>query len=133
MRDNIRINQREKVNMITVYQIQMTDSTYDTINALGREKAMETIPAYEAYMETMFFGAQNWKESYRAHYSKVCEIDCNDLNDAFRISNTYQNDKITMIADRMRSLSVGDICVENGAAYLVDRCGFEQIDVSMAA
>ena len=133
MRDNIRINQREKVNMITVYQIQMTDSTYDTINALGREKAMETIPAYEAYMETMFFGAQNWKESYRAHYSKVCEIDCNDLEDAFRISNTYQEDKITMIADRMRSLSVGDICVENGAAYLVDRCGFERVDVSMAA
>ena len=133
MRDNIRINQREKVNMITVYQIQMTESTYDTINALGREKAMETIPAYEAYMETIVFGAQRWKDNMAQHYSKVCEIDCNDLEDAFRISNTYQEDTITMIADRMRSLSVGDICVENGAAYLVDRCGFERVDVSMAA
>ena len=119
--------------MITVYQIQMTESTYDTINALGREKAMETIPAYEAYMETIVFGAKRWKDNMAQHYSKVCEIDCNDLEDAFRISNTYQEDTITMIADRMRSLSVGDICVENGAAYLVDRCGFERVDVSMAA
>ena len=113
--------------MITVYQIMMTDSTYDTINALGREKAMETIPAYEAYMETMFFGAQNWKESYRAHYSKVCEIDCDDLNDAFRISNTYQNDKITMIADTMRSLSIGDLVEKNDEMHIVTNYGFVQL------
>jgi hypothetical protein len=132
MRDNIRINQREKVNMITVYQIQMNDTMIDYINDFGRAEAFKEYPQYLAYSD-LSIGAERWKDNMVQHFTKVAEIDCDDLEDAFHISNTYQKDKITMIADRMRSLSVGDICVENGAAYLVDGCGFERVDVSMAA
>ena len=71
---------------------------------------------------------------FLAHYSKVCEIVAEDLNEVFQIGNIGPEEKITRL-DRMHSISVGDaIRVEEGPEmgyiYIVKPEGFERFHTS---
>lgn len=83
----------------------------------------------DEYFQVSFYG--NVPPSlFLAHYSKVCEIVAEDLNEVFEIGNIGPEDKITRL-DRMHSISVGDaIRVEEGPEmgyiYIVKPAGFER-------
>ena len=67
---------------------------------------------------------------FLAHYSKVCEIVAEDLNEVFEIGNIGPEDKITRLG-RMHSISVGDVIrveegPEMGYIYVVKPTGFER-------
>ena len=90
----------------------------------------------EEYFQVSFYG--NVPPSlFLAHYSKVCEIVAEDLDEVFQIGNIGPESKITRL-DRMCSISVGDaIRVEEGPEmgyiYIVKSFGFERFNNKEAA
>jgi len=70
-------------------------------------------------------------ENVREAYEIVAFVEAEDLDAAFRDTNTienywWENENVTEIVDKTRSTSVGDIIVEDetGIAYTVDMFGF---------
>ena len=111
----------------TVHQIQIADSVYDQVNALGHEGAAEKFPEYRAYMDTMFRGSKGYKSEYGKFYAPVCVIEADNLNRVFDIGNIGPEERIQRIAP-MHSVSVGDIIEdEQGVRHMVDNFGFEEI------
>jgi hypothetical protein len=106
---------------ITVYQIYSSNADVDRFNA-GR-----SVPSIEAW-RMMMFGARKWNPEYAEHYSPVYEIDTDDLNTAFEVTNLWNNGHLVRALDTPgRSTSVGDIFVRNGFAYIVDNFGFAEL------
>ncbi len=111
----------------TVLQIQITDSVYSNVNALGHERAAECYPEYRAYMDTMFKGSDGYKPQYSDYYKPVCVIEADSLNRVFDIGNIGPEENITRLA-QMHSVSVGDIIQDpQGTQYMVDRMGFKEL------
>jgi hypothetical protein len=108
-----------------VYQIRLTETERDTVNALGWEQACNSNPRVCAYLDKddrIVAG-----EAFRVGmYDHVATIDAKDLEDVFRISNLCIEDNITRHAS-MHSVSVGDVIVRNGVAFLVADFGFEEL------
>jgi len=86
----------------------------------------------DEYFQVSFYG--NVPSSlFLAHYSKVCEIIADDLNEVFEIGNIGPEDKITRL-DRMHSISVGDVIEdEENRLYVVKGVGFERLGEKEAA
>lgn len=111
----------------TVLQIQVADSVYDEVNALGHEAAANKYPEYRAYMDTMCRGSKAYKAEHSQYYKPVCSIDAEDLNGVFQIGNIGPESRITRLAP-MHSVSVGDIIEDpQGAQYMVNSFGFEEL------
>lgn len=106
--------------MITIYQIKLTDDQILAVNA-GR-----TVEAFTVMNRMMLgFNESKFSEDYLRHYTKGWEIDTNDLDEAFDVSNgmgdCYKGTRI----GRPRSGSVGDIFVNNeGDCFICDNFGF---------
>ena len=59
-------------------------------------------------------------------YELVATIEADDLEQVFEIGNIGPEDKINRIADRMASISVGDVIIdENDERYIVAPEGFD--------
>lgn len=108
-----------------VYQIQFTKAQYTAINA------DEIVPAFEAKnkMNIDFTGNKIGglaSEAFEAgYYTHVANITADDYNDCFEVGNIGPDDQIERIADRMYSLSVGDVIVaEDGTVVVVAPVGF---------
>lgn len=87
----------------------------------------------DEYFQVSFYGKVP-PSLFLAHYSKVCEIVAEDLNEVFEIGNIGPEDKITRL-DRMHSISVGDVIrveegPEMGYIYIVKPEGFERFHTS---
>ena len=107
--------------MIRVYQIKLTDEQVVEVNA-GKD-----VPAFNAW-NRMMLGASKFSEEYLQYYTKGWEIDTDQLDEAFEVSNgigdTYKGTRV----GRSRSGSVGDIFVdENGDCFICDTFGFAAI------
>lgn len=106
--------------MITIYQIRLTDDQIIAINA-GRE-----VPAFTVMNRMMLgFDKSKFSEDYLQYYSKAWEIDTDNLDEAFEISNgigdTYKGTRI----GRPSSGSVGNIFVnDEGDCFICDTFGF---------
>jgi hypothetical protein len=108
--------------MITVYQINLTDEQIDSINLIG----FDAVPEGHARI-TMQLGARKWKDEFAKFYTPVYEVDTDDLDDAFEITNLWENmDRVTRLK-RGSSSSVGDIFVKDGNCYIVDNFGFVNV------
>jgi hypothetical protein len=108
--------------MITVYQIELSDSDIMRANAQG----FDSTPAVAAKTR-MMIGASKWKEEYVQFYNAAYEVDTNDLDEAFEITNLWNEDhKVTRLR-RGSSSSVGDIFVKDGNCYIVDNFGFVNV------
>lgn len=108
--------------MITVYQIQMTDADYNLVNTQG----FGASPRVDARNKMLLSGHKNWKNEYAQYYTPVMEIDTDDLEEAFDVSNGYGTASSRKLA-RGRSGSVGDIFVMDDCCYIVDPFGFTAI------
>jgi len=114
--------------MIRLYQNQMLDSLYSYINNCGHSLAEQNFPEYGVKMDVMLRGKKVSFEEFTRYYTCVAEIDANDLEDAFRISNIGPAEKmISVPGERPYSMSVGDVCKLDGTFYQVMAFGFEEI------
>jgi hypothetical protein len=107
----------------------MSDSLYSYVNEHGHVAAEQEFPEYAIKMNVMLRGKKvNNFEEFIHYYKCVAEIDANDLEDAFRISNIGPAEKmISVPGERSYSMSVGDVCKLDGTFYQVMSCGFEEI------
>ena len=104
--------------MIKVYQFQLTDADIAIIDR------GEMTPCTKAYFGRSFsFKAENFQ-----YYTHVANVHTNDMEDAFRLMNLWEDASKVEKLDRCSSLSVGDILeMENGERYLCASFGFERI------
>jgi hypothetical protein len=112
--------------MITIYQISLTN---DQVNAVNAANDFGAVPAADA-MVRMQLGAKKWRSEYSRYYTPMFEVDTDDLDIAFELTNLWNNGHLVraLPGTRGRSSSVGDIFVlDSGEAYIVDCFGFEQI------
>lgn len=107
--------------MISIFQIQPTDSQVNAFNAGN------SVPAMEAKRKLMF-GADDFTPDMLQYYTETMVVDTDDLDDAFELTNLwYDESRITRITARQSSSSVGDIFGHNGRYYMVDSFGFEEL------
>ena len=110
-----------------IYQIRITSAESDEINSMENSRANH--PKFKAQTHAQF---EEWNEVNSEFYEHVANIEANDLEQVFRISNCPWEREglkspIEPIAP-MHSLSVGDIVVdENGTQWGVERYGFNKI------
>jgi len=109
--------------MITVYQIQLTDEQIDLVNEMGHD----AVPAQRAKLLVMF-GADNFRTEDLQYYTKTMQVDTDDLEEAFELTNLWNNEsRVTRIGDAQSSTSVGDIFGKDGRYYMVDSFGFQEL------
>lgn len=108
--------------MITIYQIRLSNSDIVAVNARG----WGAVPKATARAD-MMLGARKWNEEFTKYYEATYEVDTDDLDEAFEITNLWNEDyKVTRLA-RGSSSSVGDIFVKDGNCHIVDNFGFANI------
>jgi len=106
----------------SIYQIVLTGEDCDEINSM--ENPHENHPKFRAHRLTM---DGKFNEGF-GFYNKVAEIEANDLEHVFEISNLGREDAITRL-DRMHSLSVGDIVIDgNNIQWGVEDIGFAELE-----
>lgn len=108
--------------MIAVYQILFSNAEIDIYNATEDRSKAPRIAAWSR----MMLGAGKWNEEYAKLYEKVAEVDTEDLNEVFDVTNGYGTASIKRLK-RGRSGSVGDIFVKDGNCYIVDNFGFVNV------
>lgn len=100
--------------MFTVYQISSDH----------KKALMEYMP--EVLFRMTFDGKVN-EVDFLAHYSAVAKIDAATLDQVFEIGNIGPESLIERL-DRMHSISVGDVIVdEAGTKFVVSSFGFDEI------
>ena len=106
--------------MITIYQIKVTD---EQINALN---AGQSVPAFEA-KRSLMFGATNFTPDMLKYFTEVARVDTNDLEQAFELTNLWEDMSKVEKFTRMSSTSVGDIFLKGDTFYMVDNFGFKAL------
>lgn len=108
--------------MITIFQIQMTNEQVDAFNA------GESVPAITTKQKLMF-GAEKFNPSMLEHFTAVYEVETDDLEKAFELTNLWNNGHLirALHGTRGHSSSVGDIFRKGDRYYMVDRFGFEEL------
>jgi hypothetical protein len=114
--------------MITLFQNDAESKHYEQINAMGRSEAMAEYPAIEVAMDTRWDGAKAFDAKYFEFWSKVAEIDTDNLEEAFHIHNCGIEAKITRFEEQ-HSMSVGDILFDGTDYFMCDREGFAKLAV----
>lgn len=117
----------------SVYQYHMSREAVELVNSVGFDSAIALQPEIAIRREVCFFGSENFESWMLAHYTKVAEVECGDLDDVFHIGNGYgDQSKIRRVADRMHSVSVGDIIkTQDGYLWMVDPEGFECVGTTL--
>lgn len=106
--------------MIKVYQIQLTDAEADAINR------GEQTEKSKAYFSRMFDG--DLKPEIFQFYTHVANVDTDDMEEAFRAMNLWDDEVVVQKLTRCSSMSVGDILeLENGQRYRCASFGFTLI------
>jgi hypothetical protein len=106
--------------MITIYQIQATSQQVDNFNA------GQSVPLIEAKRNLMF-GSKGFNPSMLQYFTEVATIDTDDLEEAFELTNLWNDESKVNRKARMSSTSVGDIFGMNGRYYMVDTFGFKEL------
>jgi hypothetical protein len=103
--------------MIKVYQIRLTDAEVDALNR------GEQFEKGKAYFSRMFDGT--FKPEIFEHYTHVANVDTNDMEDAFREMNLWEDETKIERLGPCSSMSVGDILeLEDGSRHRVASWGF---------
>jgi len=108
-----------------IKQIIMTDAQIDEVNA----SQGGPVPAfYNRYMSATFAPTvEKIKNAYN-DYRFVAEIEANNLDEVFAIGNGMGDQSAITRLQRMKSISVGDIIVdEDGKEVFVATFGFEEL------
>jgi len=107
--------------MIKVYQIRLTNEEVDAIN---RD---ETFPKAKAFFDRSFdrtFKAENFQ-----YYTHVANVDTNDMEEAFKAMNLWDDAAEVERLGQCSSMSVGDILeLEDGSRYRCASWGFTALE-----
>ena len=119
------------MNTYTVHQLNITDEIYNFVNANGHNVAAETYPVWGFRLELSFLEkVPTLTAEIADYYRPVAKITANDLEHAFQVGNMGPAENIQRLAERMASVSVGDIIVDDatGEAQMVLAFGFGAVD-----
>jgi len=108
--------------LIKVFQIVIDKHLSDLINKEGWDCHVKA----KSYVE-----AQEGRASIalaNGCYTHVADIVADDINHAFEVGNIGPADRVNKITSTMRSVSVGDILVDDEGAWLVMPVGFKEVD-----
>ena len=107
--------------MIKVYQIQLTDAEIDAIN---RD---EIFPKAKAFFDRSFdrtFKAENFQ-----YYTHVATVATDDMEEAFKAMNLWDDAAEVIKNGPCSSMSVGDILeLEDGSKYRCASWGFTALE-----
>lgn len=111
---------KEVIVMIKVYQIRLTDAEVDAIN---RD---ETFPKAKAFFDRSFertFKAENFQ-----YYDHVATVDTDDMEEAFRAMNLWDDSATVLKNGPCSSMSVGDILEVDGKLFRCASFGFNALE-----
>jgi len=121
----------------SVYQSQVSRAAIDRVNTNGWEVAIREFPELAVDRDVKFFGSEQFETSMFQYYVLVAEMtDISNLEEVFHVGNGYgDQSKMTRVADRMHSLSVGDIifCHDTNTFLMCDPEGWTGISIKEAA
>lgn len=107
--------------MIKVYQIQLTDEEYLAVRNNGK-----TTPRIQAYLSRSFdsmFKSENFQ-----YYDHVATVATDDMEEAFKAMNLWDNSAAVLKNGPCSSMSVGDILeMEDGTKFRCASFGFDLI------
>ena len=107
--------------MIKVYQIRLTDAEVDAIN---RD---ESFPKAKAFFDRSFdstFKAENFQ-----YYTHVATVATDNMDEAFRAMNLWDEGAEVIKNGPCSSMSVGDILeLEDGSKFRCASFGFTQLE-----
>jgi len=121
-RNILIVGKPEDNQMITIYQIQPTEAQYRAHNA------GQFTPAIEAKRD-MMMGTSCFSSDVLKYYTCVAKVNTNDLEEAFELTNLWDDMSKVEQFTRMSSTSVGDIFGLNEHYYMVDTFGFKELHV----
>lgn len=98
----------------------MNNAQIDAFNA-GQQ-----IAAIEAKRELMF-GSEGFTPDMLRHFTAVAKVATDDLEEAFELTNLWNDESKVTRLERMSSTSVGDIFSKDGRYFMVDSFGFEEL------
>lgn len=112
--------------MITIYQIQISNEMADRFNAGGN------FPEIETWRKLLLSGSKNFTEDMLEYFTPVYEVDVDELEAAFEITNMWVDKQIVRVIPDTegRSSSVGDIFEKEGKLYMVDSFGFGELNIN---
>lgn len=107
--------------MIKVYQIRLTDAEVDAIN---RD---EIFPKQQAFFDRSL--DSRFKAEYFQYYTHVATVDTDDMDEAFRAMNLWDEGAEVIKNGPCSSMSVGDILeLADGSKYRCASWGFTQLE-----
>ena len=107
--------------MIKVYQIRLTDSEVDAIN---RD---ETFPKAKAFFDRSF--ERTFKAESFQYYEHVATVDTDDMDEAFRAMNLWDDSATVIKNGPCSSMSVGDILeLADGSKHRCASFGFALLE-----
>lgn len=114
--------------MFKVYQNHSVHTHSDYINRVGWEVAAEKYAGVKSHLNTSLSGSKQFKPEDFEYYTHVANVDTDNLDKAFELMNLWENPELIENLGPTRSLSVGDILVdESGKKYMVESCGFWEV------
>ena len=114
-----------------IYQFHMSREAADKVNAVGWGGDFgEFATEVEIQREVKFEGSEGFRPEMSEYYELVALVEARDLEDVFKIGNIGPDEAITRVADRMHSISVGDIveCHKTGVCFMVEPTGFSEVE-----
>ena len=109
-----------EINMIKVYQIQLTDLEITIANEGG------STPKLKAFFDRSFestFKAENFQ-----YYTHVATVATTDMEEAFRAMNLWDDSAEVLRNGPCSSMSVGDILEVDGKLFRCASFGFDAIE-----
>ena len=115
--------------MITIFQINLSDQEIDAVNA--GEEAPRWNARRDALMGYKWLEEKGIMESVQQYYRPALVVDTDDLEEAFALTNLWdQLDRVERL-ERGGSTSVGDIAVEdNGRVSICDNFGWKTLEAA---
>jgi hypothetical protein len=112
---------KEVIVMIKVYQIRLTDAEVDLINADG-----EYTPRIKAFFDRSF--ESTFKAENVQYYDHVATVDTDDMEEAFRAMNLWDDSAAVIKNGPCSSMSVGDLLEVDGKMFRCSSFGFTSLD-----
>ena len=121
----------------SVFQFRLSNEAVDRVNTNGWDVALREFPEVAIHRDVKFEGSENYQSWMFNHYTLVAEMtDVSNLEEVFHLGNGYgEQSKITRVADRMHSMSVGDVifCHDTNDYFMCDPMGWTAVDIKEAA
>ena len=121
----------------SVFQFHLSNEAVDRVNTNGWDVALLEFPEVAIHRDVKFEGSENYQSWMFNHYTLVAEMtDVSDLEEVFHLGNGYgEQSKMTRVAERVHSMSVGDIafCHDTNTYFMCDPMGWTAVDIKEAA